>query len=262
VRSIIVLFVVTAVSLISCRKKPDPVVVPQIVDHGGVNANDGHLNVVFENVVGDQPLVLNTGIYTNEAGNSFTVKIYKYYISNIKLWRDDSTYFAESGGYYLVNEALTSSKAFTIHGVPSGTYTGISFLLGVDSARNVSGAQTGALDPLNAMYWDWNTGYIMAKLEGSSPQSGALGKEIIFHLGGFSGKNNVLREISLPLPSAAIVTASATPDIHIKSDVLQWFKEPLPIDFATTYTITDPGNEATAFSAGYADMFTADHVEN
>jgi hypothetical protein len=36
--------------------------------------------------------------------------------------------------------------------------TAIKFLLGVDSLKNVSGIQTGALDPAKGMFWTWNTG--------------------------------------------------------------------------------------------------------
>ena len=43
--------------------------------------------------------------------------------------------------------------------------------LGVDSLRNVTGVQTGALDPAMDMYWTWNTGYVMAKLEAAAQQA-------------------------------------------------------------------------------------------
>ena len=39
----------------------------------------------FNNVVNGKPLVLKTETYTNANGDSFTVNLYKYYISNIKL---------------------------------------------------------------------------------------------------------------------------------------------------------------------------------
>lgn len=261
-RNIILLFVTAVVSLSACRKKPDPVVPPQVIDSGGVNVADGHLKIVFENRVGGQPLQLNTGVYINAAGDTFSVSMYKYYISNIKLWRADSSYYAEPESYHLVNEALFDSKSFILHSTPVGNYTSISFIIGVDSGRNVSGAQTGALDPANAMFWDWNTGYIMAKLEGTSPQSGAPGKNISFHMGGFYGKFNVVRNVSLMLPQPAIVTAAKTPEIHIKSDVLEWFKNPLTISFAAHYSITNPGGDAALMADNYADMFTVDHVEN
>ena len=54
--------------------------------------------------------------------------------------------------------------------MPAGNYNSLSFLLGVDSMHNVSGAQTGALDPANDMFWTWNSGYVMAKMEGASPR--------------------------------------------------------------------------------------------
>ncbi len=69
------------------------------------------------------------------------------------------------------------------------------FLLGVDSLHNVSGAQTDALDPAKDMFWTWNTGYVMAKLEGNSPSSALVNNKYEFHVGGFSGKYNVLKKI-------------------------------------------------------------------
>ena len=53
--------------------------------------------------------------------------------------------------------------------LPEGDYTELQFLLGVDSLHNVSGAQTDDLDPAKDMFWTWNSGYVMAKMEGNSP---------------------------------------------------------------------------------------------
>lgn len=260
-RGIIFLFLISAWCLTGCRKRPDPVS-PTIADTSGSGAADGHLKIVFENVVGSVPLQLGTSVYTNAAGNTFSVSTYRYYISNIKLWRADNTFYSEPESYHLINEALSASKSFTIHDVPGGDYQRVSFIIGVDSARNTAGAQTGALDPMNGMYWDWNTGYIMAKLEGKSPQSAAIDSGIVFHMGGFGGQYSVLRTVSLQLPQLANVTENKTPSIHIKSDVLEWFRTPTVIDFTTDFAIVDVGKEAAAIASNYSDMFTVDHVEN
>lgn len=257
-RSTLLVLLAAALWVSGCRKKPDPVPVPQLIDSGGVVTNDGHLEVVFENMVGTQVLQLNTQTYTNEAGNDFTVSAYKYYISNIKLWRADSTYFTEPESYHLINEALSGSRSFIIHEVPKGEYIAITFMIGVDADRNTSGAQTGALDPGNAMFWDWNTGYIMAKVEGTT----AGGSPIGIHIGGFEGKDGVLRTVTLPLPAAANVSGSQTPEIHIKSDVLEWFKTPSIIDFNVTSFVTSAGPSAAKIADNYTDMFTITHVEN
>jgi hypothetical protein len=69
---------------------------------------------------------------------------------------------------------------FDFINVPAGTYTGMYLTMGVDSARNVSGAQEGALDPANGMFWSWTSGYIMIKAEGLSPQG--AGGSFTYHL--------------------------------------------------------------------------------
>lgn len=75
-------------------------------------------------------------------------------------------------------------------------YDSITFLIGVDSLHNVSGAQTGALDPVNDMFWTWNSGYVMAKLEGNSSSSPQMNQKFEYHIGGYSGKHNVVKKLS------------------------------------------------------------------
>src|SRR5690606_18580217 len=77
-----------------------------------------------------------------------------------------------------------------IDNVPAGYYVEIQYTMGVDSEKNVSGAQVGALSLSNGMFWDWNSGYIMLKAEGYSPQAENNG--FAFHLGGFSGADNIV----------------------------------------------------------------------
>ena len=71
------------------------------------------------------------------------------------------------------------------------SFNGIGFRIGVDSLTQLSGARTGALDPLNGMYWTWNSGYVGVKMEGQSAASAAPGHQIEYHLGGYRGSNAV-----------------------------------------------------------------------
>ncbi len=75
----------------------------------------------------------------------------------------------------------------------------IDFLLGTDSLCNVSGILEGALDPINGMYWAWNSGYINLKTEGMYRDS--TGKEIPFeyHIGGYLAPNATGRSLSFPI---------------------------------------------------------------
>lgn len=134
---------------------------------------------------------LNTDLVNVYTGDTMNFITFKYYISNIKLKKADGSWWSEADSYHLLDLSVSGSIAsLTLANVPTGEYTDIQYVLGVDSLRNVSGAQSGDLSPSKGMFWSWNTGYIMTKAEGISPQAG-LGS-FSFHLGGYSGVNSVV----------------------------------------------------------------------
>lgn len=229
----------------SCRKRPDPL----------PPSAPPQLKLQFENRMDGQPLKLKQN-YLNAHGDTFYITSYKYYISNIKLIGENGSIYLEPESYHLIDEKKEESKSITLPDVPIGRWNKIRFLIGVDSARNVSGAQTGALDPLNGMFWTWNTGYIMAALEGSSPQAGIYPNNLGFHLGGFSGPRGVLKWIELPLPSPIQNDSGIINTIVIQSEISEWFKTPNTIDFSDISTVSSPGTAAHMIADNYADMFT------
>src|SRR3954471_17985303 len=94
--------------------------------------------------------------YYNFAGDTFSISMFNYYVSNIVMTRSDGQKFVEKESYHLIKhfDSITTLK---IKDVPPAKYTRIDFLLGVDSTRNVSGIQSGALDRVNNMFWDWKS---------------------------------------------------------------------------------------------------------
>lgn len=245
------LAVLALLSFNSCRKKDDPV----------VNNNPVALKFTFQNVAGNATLRLNQNWYQNQNGDSIQLSMFIYYISNIVLTRQDGSTYVEPESYHLIDESVAETKSFTISGLPEGEYTSMSFLIGVDKNRNTSGAQTGALDPAHGMFWDWNTGYVMAKMEGSSPSSSSPTKKFFYHMGGFSGQYSVLRNVNLNFPSPAQVAAGETPNIHIKADALEWFRTPTLLKIADISAVNTPGQAAANIADNYADMFKVDHVD-
>jgi hypothetical protein len=244
----------------SCKKDtkepaPTPAPIPEVTT--------GSLKVEFEPMVGTEALVMGTKTYTNAAGNTFNVTTWKYYISNVKLTKTDNSVVTISDSYFLVDQSSASGSLIEIKNVPFGDYKAISFVLGVDSTRNVSGAQTGALDPANGMFWTWSSGYIMAKMEGTSPQSPDVANKLTFHIGGFSGANSSLKNINIGFNTdVANVSKTITPKAHLTSNLLEWFTSPNAVDFATLYKVHMPGNNAKVIADNYADMFTFEHIHN
>lgn len=247
ITSVLSLAVISALS--SCKKKDDPTI---IVDPPNPA---GSVHMEFYNKVGTDMLTLNTVQYQNQNGDTFNVTKFNYFITNIKLNKADGTQFVETESYHLLKQADPASLKFDITEVPNGTYKSVTFMIGVDSLRNTSGAQTGALDMNNDMYWDWNSGYIMMKMEGtssSSPQGGGL---LQFHLGGFSGVNSVLRTVTLTFPQDLVVDGNE-PHMHLTANLLKMFGDVHIIDFATLSAVHMAGANAKKIADNYQQMFS------
>ena len=263
-----VLFTVVAGFLYACKPDPvDPEPTPTTPTNPNPNPNIPTGNAIaisFENYVGAAPLTLGTTIqYQNLNGDSFCIETYKYYISNISFTDNLGNTWYENESYHLIDAEDTNSLTIYIDSMPLGTYTSINFMIGVDSARNVSGAQTGALDPANGMFWTWNSGYIMAKIEGRSPSSTQSFNFMIYHIAGFSGQYASQRWVAPSFgPYSAVVVANNVPTIHMKSDILEWFQTPYVIDVSSVSVLNTAGQQAMDFADNYSDMFTVTSIVN
>lgn len=207
------------------------------------------VNVSFRPVSGNEPLEFGK-TYINALGEDLTVTTFKFYLHNIRI----GNYTLGNEDHYLAD--FNASPVFTVSGVvPESRYTEMSFIIGVDSVRNFSGAQTGALDPLHGMFWTWNSGYIMAKLEGHSSFASTLGNMVEYHIGGFSGEQNVIKKITLPLP--AYTPQPGQPlSITVNADIMKWFGGESNISIAENPVCMTPGELAVKIAGNYYNMFS------
>lgn len=239
------------------------------------NQPDGNikaeLSIEFDNIAGDMNLHLNTGNYSNSSGESFTITELMYYISNISLTRADGSIFTvpQEDSYFLIQEDVPESRHAKIK-VPEGDYTALKFIVGVDSLRSTMdlSARKGVLDPaLNrGMYWEWNSGYIFFKMEGTSTAAPNDNK-FRYHIGFFGGYSsptlNNIRTVNIDLTEGGIakVRSGRTANIHLMVDVSKVFSGTHSFKIADQPTVM-----FNAFTGTVADnlpsMFSHDHTEN
>lgn len=257
----IINYAICALSLLAFASCKDDKKIEPTKDPDPTTAT-GTVAMKFENYVGNSALELNSlNYYQNEHGDNFRVTRYKYYISNIVLKGENGISYAEAESYHLLDQEDKSTLSFNMANVPAGKYTSVQLMIGVDSLKNVSGAQTGALDPAHGMFWTWSSGYIMAKVEGTSPQIPTADKMLSIHIGGFSGEFNATHTVVLPLPNTITVTDASANKITVKADLLAWFKSPNLIDFSTLYAIGSVGTESVKISQNYSNMFTVTQAQ-
>jgi|688.fasta_scaffold763124_2 hypothetical protein len=241
------IFIVSLVLLSSCQE----------------NNPTGNTDVTIhlEHIFGANALALNSATpYVTSGGDSVTFTTFKYYVSNIVFQKNGGGSFVEADSYHLVDLSDPESTELMITNMDEAEYTSVSFLLGVDSTRNVSGAQTGALDPANDMFWSWSSGYIFFKAEGSSPQAPS---GFMYHIGGFSGPNNSLQLITLNFGGDnLIVNKTNQKETHLTVDAQEIFDGPNPINVASTNNVMMPGAMAKMISQNYAGMFVFEHNHN
>ena len=231
---------------------------------GGLQApiKFGAASIIFNNTVNKLPLVLDDSTYTNPFGEQYSLSKFKYYISGIRLFNSQKKWVVKPG-YYLINQKIDSSLQINI-ALQENIYDSISFLLGVDSTRNTSGAQKGALDPLNDMFWTWQSGYIMQKLEGTSPQSSIVNNKIEYHIGGYMGTNSVLQKVvlSFPLYSPVVITRGSNSTININADVNRFWSGVVDIKIREYPACSSPGKLAKQMAANFSNLFSVTSVIN
>lgn len=204
------------------------------------------VSFTFVHEVNHQPVRPGMAYYT-PLGDTFTITKFKYYLSNFSFTNTAGEVIQLTPEYFLIGNDST----ITMTGLPLGRYKTISFMIGVDSIMNCTGAQTGALDPIHGMFWTWNSGYIMAKLEGTSPASRLPGHALQFHIGGYRGAHQTQRMVTLHTPFT--VSADQTPVIHLVADAATWFTN---IRFADTPGMMTPGTVADQIADNYSHMFS------
>lgn len=223
-------------------------------------ASKNDVVVTFNAMLNGKALVPKSKWYSNASAEAFTVTKLNYYISNIKLTDDNGNTFAEKESYHLIKH-VDSLNSFIIKDVPIGNYNKIQFIIGVDSTRNVSGAQTGALDPANVMFWEWKSGYIFFKLEGSYASASTNEMEYAVHVGGFTGKYSCLQSFNGALSSPLIVQGNKVSKMYFNTRVDEMFKTPDVWSFDKYYQfISDSMFQVV--SKHYKNMFVFDHIEN
>jgi hypothetical protein len=241
--------------LSSCQKDTSSEIV-EPPDHQAV--------ITFKGLVDDEALEFGKN-YQNSFGEPYSVRTLKFYVHGIELkdTRSGYLYQADNSIYYLIN--FSDPDGVNLHlTVPAHQYDQLNFVVGVDSIFNVSGAQTGALDPAYGMFWTWNSGYIMAKLEGNSPLANTANNAFEYHIGGFKEKENVIKKISLIFPSEISwdLQPGSTTEVNIGANINSWFSGAHPVRLSEHPVCTTPGNLSLQIAENYSRMFSVTEVIN
>lgn len=233
----------------------------------------GNLGVEFDNSFAGNDLILST--QPNVTSNNEVLKIdkIKYIISNIVLTTAEGTVFTypKKESYFIIDESDPKSLIAKLENVPAGNYTKIKFGIGVDKAQwelGASGQGDFLLEAQAAgMMWSWSAGYKFIAFEGMFTAPTVSDETSFMIHTGQTGTDYNYTEVTLDLPSKAIVRSSINPIIHIITDLSKI------VDGTNKIKLSDNnkagmgamimgGATLPLITQNISNMFTVDHVHN
>lgn len=182
------------------------------------------LKIAINNYFGDAALEYDQLKYLNEASNLLSVSRMSYLLSNFELIEEDGSTIALADQYAYINETAGYDSA--VLEVPEGTYKGLRFTLGLDSAINHGNPDQWEfghpLDPItNGLFWGWAGGYVFIALEGKVELAGKE-EAFVYHLSR-ENTHGVVYEFNFDSIESK---KGETKEINLIFDVAEMFKNP------------------------------------
>ncbi|RZJ50168.1 MAG: hypothetical protein EOO19_03810 [Chryseobacterium sp.] len=198
--------------------------------------------ITFNPVWGSEKLELNKKYILKD--DTVSISKLKFYVSDISLNKEGKPVYKTKEKFFLID--LENRLQVDFDKNSAEDFDEIQFNIGVDSLANVSGAMGGDLDPVNGMYWSWQSGYINFKVEGNSEKSNSVQKDLQFHIGGYLKPFETLQTVVLPLKRNQNI---------ISVDISQFLSQ---IDLNKTHSVMSPGARAVVLAHQFQKIFYTD----
>lgn len=212
------------------------------------------LAVTFHLKFDTLPLELNKK-YISINQDTLSIDTFKCYISNIQMEYADKSVFIQNNSYHLLDFENLKSFQIPITKKRTTLISKIIFNIGIDSLINTSGAMAGDLDPVNGMYWAWQSGYINMKIEGKSSNCKTRKNEFKFHIGGYLEPYLAMRRIEIPISNRTEGKFQIPNNqIDIVIDLGKFFSE---VSLKETNSIMSPGTKAMEIADVSVKLFSA-----
>lgn len=209
------LSIVIAVFLFSCDSTDD------------ASPNTVAVNFNFAHLVDGDNVILDQIIYKNALDQEFSIKTIKYFISDVKLYKENGDVIAFDDIHYVDVRTPETLSLELSQKIAQGDYKGISFVHGLTPAENITGRFTES--PESLMEWPvmMGGGYHYMKLEGQY-RTDADPSFFNFHSGALNGTPY---EVHIDLQNQPFAISSDLLNITLQMEIQNWFQDPTDWDF-------------------------------
>lgn len=214
--------------LASCTHRTDNYN-PEALSHGGIS-------IIIHHGVDNQPLVWDSIMYRNEAGNVYSISKLHYYISNIRLYKDNII-VQQSDSVYYIDAKHQYSSIISIPALLKGVYDSVALTIGLLPFRNISYSLPATIENTNMGWPDaMGGGYHFLKLEGHWKDAAEV-NGFALHVGksGFHCEAGFVCGLD--------VRPNQMTKLNIMMNINEWFRKPAIYDLSSD-GVYSMGNEA------------------
>jgi hypothetical protein len=194
-----------------------------------VPAEPGELQINFDNMVGKEDLQLQKNYVIN--GRNYKFESIRYWVSNVRLQKEDGSWYSIPNSYYLIEEtgdvsiqegqynyAARKREAVSFSDIQQGRYKAIEFGIGIDKEKNdnlsITAGELSIMNGMTNMAWMWHTSYIFSTLKGMVENNTTKVLKLE------TGLNDNYRTVKLNLASVIAVEPGKKASISLKGDIL------------------------------------------
>lgn len=231
----LMLYFFTGIIILNSCKKPEQVITEP-------EETSGKITMLFNHTVDGLPIVFDSMMYVNEAGNEYLITELMYFISDLKLYPrggGSPVTIDEWTKIHYVDVAIPSTLNWAVYdNIPVGTYDSVSFVFGLNEQLNTSFRFVNP--PEVIMSWPDILGggyhYMMLNGKWKTPENTVL--PFNFHLGigqlyssatpnTDSITGYVQNYFTVYLPTSGLTIAKdESKNIQLEMKIENWFKNP------------------------------------
>lgn len=200
-------------------------------------SDTGKLSIGFLHLADGSPLVIDTMMYVNAAGNFYMITEVQYFISDVTLYKNDGSVqlIDDWKEIHYVDHDLPATLEWQVFDpIPAGEYDSLTFTFGISEEKNHSLMYTDP--PESLMFWPeyLGGGYHYMKLNGKWLDPHQQMIPFDFHLGigqTYDIEGNITGFIqnyfTVRLPASSfIIETGKTTYIALNMNIESWFDTP------------------------------------
>lgn len=164
---------------------------------GNALAQGDYVLVRFQPHWYNSPVNINQQMAQGKGFESLRISMLRFYISDVTFLDDNRIQLKDPHQAHLIDVFDSTRNQVKIDSHHPEGFSALCFTLGLDSILNTSGILEGDLDPVEGMYWTWQSGFIHFKLEGDFTVHDAEERHFEYHLGGYRSPHETSRQVCL-----------------------------------------------------------------